>query len=83
MTMDASDEELAKQFKSMLMGGERATAFGDEPAEQDAEDTGADFFSAMSAYRAARRSGDARQMAEAEEMLREVVRGELSGEPCQ
>ena len=79
MANDTTNEELAEQFKAMLMGSDRPTAFGDEPAVQD--DSGAselDFLNAMRAFRAARNSGDPDKIAEAEEHLRSVVRGELT-----
>lgn len=82
MANDTTNEELAEQFKAMLEGSDRPTAFGDEPAAQD--DSGAselDFLNAMRAFRAARNSGDPDKIAEAEERLRSVVRGELT-ESC-
>ncbi len=79
--MDASDEQLVKELKGMLgMTGYR-TALDDDDAKKDesSEDEGfGDFFAAMSAFRAARASGDKAAEAEAEEHLREVVRAELT-----
>lgn len=86
--MDASDESLARELRGRLAQAGYRTAFGDENANDsaDAGNAAADddegfgaFFEAMAAFRAARTSGDAEATALAEERLREVVRGELSG----
>ena len=79
--MAQSNEELAEQFKEMLLGSRRKTALdGDADAKQDDNPLETDFFKAMNAFRAARNSGDPDAMARAEEELRAVVRGELTGE---
>ncbi len=78
--MDASDEQLVKELKGLLGQTGYRSALDDEPQdEKPSEEEGfGDFFAAMSAFRAARASGDKAAEAEAEERLREVVRGELS-----
>ena len=90
--MDRSDELLVSQLKESLAGGAYKTAFQDdatgddageqEQAEQD-NPLGTDFFKAINAYRAARTSGDAKAMSEAERHLQDVVRGELLGNRCE
>ena len=79
--MDASDELLVSQLKESLAGGEYQTAF-EEDATEDDNPLGTDFFKAINAYRAARTSGDADSMAEAQRHLQDVVRAELLGQRC-
>ena len=76
-----SNDELAEQFKEMLVGSGHKTALDPEPAAdtQDENPLETDFFKALNAFRAARTAGDPEQMARAEEALRDVVRSELTG----
>ena len=77
--MDESNERLAGELKELLGQSGYRTAFGDEESKEQPDDEGfGDFFAAMSAFRAARARGDKAAEAQAEEHLREVVRGELS-----
>ncbi len=92
--MDRSDEMLVAQLKESLAAGTRKTAFAEDAAKETQDDAPhanlepdenpleTDFFKAMNAFRAARTSGDPEAMARAEEHLRNVVRGELTGEDC-
>ena len=77
--MDASDEQLVKELKGLLgLTGFRSALDDEAKDEESSEEEGfGDFFAAMNAFRAARASGDKAAEAEAEEHLREVVRGEL------
>lgn len=84
--MSKSNEELAEELKGLLGQTGLDTAFEakKDPAEvQDQNPLETDFFKAINAFRAARTGGDAQQIAEAEERLRQVVRSELTGEPCE
>lgn len=77
--MCLSNDELAEQLKGMLGQTGLQTALDDDPVpEENPLET--DFFKAVNAFRAARSTGDAQSIAEAEEQLRQVVRGELTGE---
>ncbi|MBQ9006397.1 MAG: hypothetical protein IJ092_08495 [Atopobiaceae bacterium] len=82
--MDMDDEELARELGGLLLGSGYKTAFGDESESADSstseEEAQDDFFTALSAFRAARASGDKQAEAAAEDHLREVVRAELTGE---
>lgn len=85
--MTQSNEELAEQLKGLLGQTGLGTAFeGEQPAEDQPADENpleTDFFKAINAFRAARSSGDAEKIAEAERRLQGVVRSELTGESCQ
>lgn len=67
-------------------GGRQPADGGDEaavmaaPLPEGENPLETDFFKALNAFRAARHAGDATELARAEERLREVVRGELTGE---
>lgn len=82
--MTQSNEELAEQLKGLLGQTGLGTAFEgeqtaeDQPADENPLET--DFFKAINAFRAARSSGDAEKIAEAERRLQGVVRSELTGE---
>ena len=83
--MDEDDEQLVREFKGLISSSGYRAAFGDESTDgtdagSDATDAPDDFFSALSAFRAARASGDKQAEAAAEDHLREVVRAELTGE---
>lgn len=81
--MDEQNEMLAQQLKESLEQGGYRTAFGnDTPQEAPADDNPleSDFFKAINAFRAARSTDDKDAIAQAEERLRAVVRGELTGD---
>ena len=83
--MSQSNEELAEQLKGLLgqtgLGVALDGGQTEEPANENPLET--DFFKAINAFRAARNSGDAEKIAEAERNLQGVVRSELTGESCQ
>ena len=89
--MDDSDRQLVDELRDGLLQAGYQTAFDDDAKASDgAAHEGAaleggnpledDFFVALNAFRAARSRGDREEIARAEERLREVVRGELTGE---
>ena len=80
--MSQSNEELAEQLKQQLMGSGMNVALDQADTQAGEEDNPleTDFFRAINAFRAARSGGDAQEIAAAEEQLRQVVRGELTGE---
>lgn len=84
---DALEEALGKAQEEDAPAAS-VHAFGnmkkeEEPSSAEDDPTQADFFRAMNAYRAARKSGDEEAMRAAEEHLRSVVRSELTeSEDC-
>lgn len=80
--MDQEDEELARELRSLLPQNGFRTAFGDEAEAQHGEEEADSFFTAISAFRAARASGDKEAEAAAEERLRTAVRNELIQNGC-
>ena len=82
--MSQTNEELAEQLKGMLgQTGMRVAIDSDSTSDADANPLETDFFRAVNAFRAARSSGSGEEIAAAEERLRQVVRSELTGEPCE
>lgn len=89
--MSQSNDELAAQLKGLLGQTGLNTAFvGEEDQDSEKSQTDeeenpleTDFFKALNAFRAARTQGDPQKMADAEEYLRQVVRGELTKERCE
>lgn len=80
--MSQSNEELANELKGLL-GQTGLTVAIDDAAEEPQENPlETDFFKAVNAFRAARNGGDAAEIAQAEENLRQVVRGELIDQGC-
>lgn len=77
--MSQTNEELAEELKGLLGQTGLKSALVDEPAQEE-NPLETDFFKALNAFRAARNGGDKQSMDEAEERLRQVVRGELTGE---
>ena len=82
--MSQTNEELAEQLKGMLgQTGMRVAIDSDSTPSEDENPLDTDFFRAVNAFRAARSGGSAEEIAAAEERLRQVVRSELTGEPCE
>ena len=86
MALDESDEQLAHELMGMLSQTGYKVALGNQEANEGEGTSGSsepeafdDFFSALNAFRAARASGDKEAEAAAENHLRDVVRGELTG----
>lgn len=84
--MDERDQQLAEELRASLEQGGYRTAFENQTEEAADSALGvenpleSDFFKAINAFRAARSSGDKDAIDKAEEHLRDVVRGELTGE---
>jgi len=81
--MSKSNEELAEELKGLLGQTGLDTAFDKENPTPEDNPLETDFFKAVNAFRAARASGSDEDVAAAEEHLRQVVRSELTGEPCE
>ena len=81
--MSKSNEELAEELKGLLGQTGLDTAFDKKDSAPEENPLETDFFKAVNAFRAARASGSDEDVAAAEEHLRQVVRSELTGEPCE
>lgn len=88
--MNLTNDELGRQLAEQLMGGDMPVALdgdsradsGNAEAADEQNPLETNFFRAINAFRAARSSGDAAEIAAAERRLQDVVRGELTGEAC-
>lgn len=88
--MNLTNDELGRQLAEQLMGSDMPVALdggsqtdsANTTIEDDQNPLETDFFRAINAFRAARSSGDATEIAAAERRLQDVVRGELTGEAC-